>query len=214
MRWFIITAKPYFNENREFPWCQLCRHCWHRRLLWQTSVPSVSIKLAWRWLRLSFDACDDLDISLQWRHNGRDSVSNHQPHNCLLNRLFRRRSKKTSKVRVTGLCVGNSPGTGEFPAQMASNAVNVSISWRHHVWHDDDTGFHLMHVIIWTYDFLSKQCIHAVVHHIIEAIWTVMYVISLVSLLVAKLNQLVILVLYSETINRFKVQSFRGNIII
>ena len=71
-------------------------------------------------------------ISLQWRHNGRDSVSNHQPHDCLLNRLFRRRSKKTSKLRVTGLCVGNSPGTGEFPTQMASNAENVSISWRHH----------------------------------------------------------------------------------
>ena len=29
--------------------------------------------------------------SLQWRHNGRDSVSNHQPHECLLNCLFRRR---------------------------------------------------------------------------------------------------------------------------
>ena len=70
--------------------------------------------------------------SLWWRQNGRDSVSNHQPHDCLLNRLFRRRSKKTSKLRVTGLCVGNSPGTGEFPTQMASNAENVSIWWRHH----------------------------------------------------------------------------------
>ena len=69
---------------------------------------------------------------LRWRHNGRDIVPNHQPHDCLLNRLFRRRSKKTSKLRVTGLCVGNSPGTGEFPAQMASNAENVSIWWRHH----------------------------------------------------------------------------------
>ena len=49
---------------------------------------------------------------LLWRHYGRDSVSNHQPHDCLLNRLFRHRSKKTSKLRVTGLCVGNSPGTG------------------------------------------------------------------------------------------------------
>ena len=39
----------------------------------------------------------------------------------------RRGSKKTSKFRVTGLCVGNSPVTGEFPAQMASNAENVSI---------------------------------------------------------------------------------------
>ena len=69
---------------------------------------------------------------LRWRHDGRDSVSNHQPHDCLLNRLFRRRWKKTSKFRVTGLCAGNSPGTCEFPAQMASNAENVSIWWRHH----------------------------------------------------------------------------------
>ena len=71
--------------------------------------------------------------TLLWRHNGRDSVSNHQPHDCLLNRLFRPRSKKTSKLRVTGLCAGNSPGTGEFPTQMASNAENVSIWWRHKI---------------------------------------------------------------------------------
>ena len=70
--------------------------------------------------------------SLQWRHNGHDSVSSHQPHDCLLNRLFRRRSKKTSNLRVTDLCAGNSPGTGEFPGQMASNTENVSIWWRHH----------------------------------------------------------------------------------
>ena len=60
--------------------------------------------------------------SLQWRQNGRDGVSNHQPHHRLLMRLFRCRSKKTSKVRVIGLSAGNSPVTGEFPAQMASNA--------------------------------------------------------------------------------------------
>ena len=71
--------------------------------------------------------------SLRWRHNDHAGVSNHQPHGCLLNRLFRRKSKKTSKLRVTGLCAGNSPGTGEFPAQMASYAENVSIWWRHHV---------------------------------------------------------------------------------
>ena len=71
-------------------------------------------------------------ISLRWRHNGRDGVWNHQPHNCLLNSLFGCRSKKTSKFRVTGLCAGNSPGTGEFPAQMSSNAKNVYIWWRHH----------------------------------------------------------------------------------
>ena len=70
--------------------------------------------------------------TLQWRHNVRDGVSNHQPHDCLLNRLFRRRSKETSKLRVTGICEGNSPVTGEFPTQRASNAGNVAIWWRHH----------------------------------------------------------------------------------
>ena len=85
---------------------------------------------------------------LQWRHNGHDSVSNHQPRHCLLYRLFERGSKKTSKLRVTGLCEGNSPGTGEFPAQMASNAENVSIWWRHHaLWYSSDyTGiFRVQH---------------------------------------------------------------------
>ena len=76
---------------------------------------------------------NDCGIPLQWCHNGHDIVSNHQPHDCLLNRIFRRRSKKISKLRVTGLCVGNSPETGEFPAQMASNAENVSMWWRYHI---------------------------------------------------------------------------------
>ena len=42
----------------------------------------------------------EYDNSLRWRHNERDSVSNHQPHDCLLNRLFRRRSKKTPSMRI------------------------------------------------------------------------------------------------------------------
>ena len=65
--------------------------------------------------------------SLQWRHNERNGVSNHQPHDRLLNRLFRRTAKKTSKLRDTGLCEGISPVTGEFPAHRASNAENLSI---------------------------------------------------------------------------------------
>ena len=67
---------------------------------------------------MMFEFCADssselderIEPTLQWRHNDNDGVSNHQPHGCLLNRLFRPRSKKTSKLRVTGLCVGNSPG--------------------------------------------------------------------------------------------------------
>ena len=79
--------------------------------------------------------------SLQWRHIEHDGVSDHQPHDCLLKHLFRRRSKETSKLSVTGLCAENSPVTGEFPAQRASNTENVSIWWRHH----DDKK------IIWNY---------------------------------------------------------------
>ena len=72
-------------------------------------------------------------FSLQWRHHGRDGVSNHQFHDCLLSRLFGRRSEETSKIHVTGICTGNSPVSGEFPAQMTSNAENDSIWWHHHV---------------------------------------------------------------------------------
>ena len=71
--------------------------------------------------------------TITMRNIERDGVSNHQPPcNCLLSRLFSHRSQKTSKLRVSDLCEGNSPVTGEFPAQRDSNAENVSIRWRHH----------------------------------------------------------------------------------
>ena len=95
---------------------------------WWFETPSHSmVVFLILYCRNEVDKC-----TLRWRHNEHDGVSNHQPHDCLLNRLSRRTSKKTSKLRVTGLCEGNSPVTGEFPAQMASNAENVSIWWRHH----------------------------------------------------------------------------------
>ena len=66
--------------------------------------------------RPQFGALDcSCRTTLRWRHNGCDCVWNHQPHDCLLNRLFRRRSKKISKLRVTGLCAGNSPGPENSP---------------------------------------------------------------------------------------------------
>ena len=40
--------------------------------------------------------------------------------------------KHQSSASLAFVCMGNSPGTGEFPAQMASYAENVSIWWRHH----------------------------------------------------------------------------------
>ena len=57
----------------------------------------------------------------------------------------RRRSKKTSKLRVTGLCEGNSPVTGEFPAQRTSNADKVSIWWRHHI--SSRINYKVIHVV-------------------------------------------------------------------
>ena len=86
-----------------------------------------------------------------------NDVSNHQPHDCLPNRLFRRRSRKTSKLHITGLCAWNSPVTGEFPAQRASYEENVSIWWRHHatglwnlvvLW---DSGWHITIYMPWQY---------------------------------------------------------------
>ena len=61
----------------------------------------------------------EVPITLRWRHNERNGVSNHRPHACLRNCLFRRRLKKKPKLRVTGVCEGNSPVTREFPAQRA-----------------------------------------------------------------------------------------------
>ena len=90
---------------------------------------------------------DSRPTTLHWRHNGRDRVSNHRHPDYLLHLLFRCRSKKTSKLRVTGLCEGNSPETGEFPSQRASNAENVSIWWRHHGAYIQDLGNQKDHVM-------------------------------------------------------------------
>ena len=87
------------------------------------------INLPSKWRVLWVEIICSNSSTLQWRHNEHDGVSNHQSRDCLLNRLFRRRSQKTSKLRVTGLCAGNSPVIGKFPAQRASNAENVSIWW-------------------------------------------------------------------------------------
>ena len=57
-------------------------------------------------------------------HNERDGVSNHRRLDCLLNRLFRRRTKKTSKLRITDLY--------EFLAPRARKAEKISFWWRHH----------------------------------------------------------------------------------
>ena len=99
-------------------WCtsKLCYH-WIIQWLVACSAPSHYLNQCWiivqktlgnKTLQWNFNRNSNIFIeenafkTLLWRHNGRDDVSNHQPHDCLLNRSFRRRSKKTSKLRVTG----------------------------------------------------------------------------------------------------------------
>ena len=114
----------------------------------------TSTRNCWNWGMYSYVYCVYLAISFWWtfcenkkaitvpvgyslpdrRHNEHGDVSNHQRPGRLLNHLFRLRAKKTSKLRITGLCGGNSPMTVEFPTQKANNAENVSIWWRHHAW--------------------------------------------------------------------------------
>ena len=88
--WSVITCTVIQNLHTA---CEIVNSLWPILLTWFNFNPST----------------------LHWRHNDHDGVSNYQPHGCLLNRLFRRRSKKTSKLRVTGLCVGNSPGQVNSP---------------------------------------------------------------------------------------------------
>ena len=88
-------------------------------------MTEISRELSSDEFRIDAHHCTAPQISLHWRHNENDGFSNHQPHDYLLNRLFRRRSKKASKLCVTDLCEGNSPVTGEFLTQKASNAKNV-----------------------------------------------------------------------------------------
>ena len=76
---------------------------------------------------------DHPEVSLQWRHNERDGVSNHRRVDCLFIRLFRYRLKKASKLCINGLYERNPPVTGGFPSEGPANTKNVSIWSRHHV---------------------------------------------------------------------------------
>ena len=113
----------------------------------------IIFPLKWFLLWNNIFISSTITVTLQWRHNERNGVSNHRRPDCLLNRLFMRRSKKTAKLRVTGLCEGNSPVTGEFPTQRASNAENISISWRNHFFYWKD--FSIVCSTNWIFIYLT-----------------------------------------------------------
>ena len=128
-------------------WAAFLYHCQHwgneetRVYLTEYVYGCIMLCLVWLYQLFLWIHVIHLALSLQWRHKGGDSVSNHQPHNCLLNRLFRRRSKKTSKLRVTGLCG-------------ASTTENASIRWCHHV---IQVCFMSTETIIWFFRWQVSQ---------------------------------------------------------
>ena len=74
--------------------------------------------------------------TLRWRNNGRDGVSNHQPHDVYAT-VYSDADKKIKAPRHWPL-YGKSTGAGDFPAQMTSYAENISISWPHHELHSHE----------------------------------------------------------------------------
>ena len=107
MAWCKTAVSPLLTHWR---YCSLALspryvHLPHNAVhqsLWWLDVPDTCI------IDISYVLFMCINIlTLQYGHNNHDGVSNRH-HGCLLNRLFRRRSKKTSKLRVTGLCVGKS----------------------------------------------------------------------------------------------------------
>ena len=107
MVWHWIGDGPLYSSSMtSVPYKQCLKYMISDMYIWFCKILCIYIyicvcdvdktKCIFRWCM----------ASLQWRHDGRDGALNHQPHDCLLHRLFRRRSKKTSKLRVTGLCAG------------------------------------------------------------------------------------------------------------
>ena len=111
LQFYKISSEPIFTSSLTLVWTKSMYELSRvgKPLSYDVSF-ILHIRLAHHVLTLWWRC-----ISLQWRQNDHDGVSNHQPHGCLLNRLFRRRSTKTSKLRVTGLCAGNSPGPVNSP---------------------------------------------------------------------------------------------------
>ena len=136
VNWFIIGHDDYMYLSH----CEIKRRDKKVRIWLQIFVNHIP--------RNSLETfCDVATIITVMSYNVRDSVSNLRRLDCLFNRLFSRRSKKSSELRITCLCDGNPPVTGGFPSQRASNAENISIWWCHY---DFNLGDVLrLYVVFW-----------------------------------------------------------------
>ena len=70
--------------------------------------------------------------TLQWRHNERDGISNHQPRDCLFNRLFKAQIKENIKAPRHWPSWGEFTGDRWIPRTKGQYHGKASIWWRHH----------------------------------------------------------------------------------
>ena len=106
-----LSGAKHNKKNRSIPWLMTLQLC---------VSPSVGTDYLW-WIHLC-----PCSIPISWHHNEGHGTSNHQHLDCLLTRLFRRTSKRTSKLRVTGPPEENPPITSELPSKRTSNADKYS----------------------------------------------------------------------------------------
>ena len=141
---WLIVAQPHGDREQDQHWaCQVMACC-----LTAPSHYHGSVLTNHQWSVLWNSPCRQFrkkcTKSLQWHHNERDGVSNHQRLDCLLNRLFKRRSKKISRLRVIGLCGGHR----WIPHTKGQWRGNISIWWRHHDLSFDEFENHQFKVIL------------------------------------------------------------------
>ena len=109
-----------------------------------TSTQEVPMYHTWIWflaslLCTSYEWASRSVVALQWRHNGHESVSNNQPRDCLLNHLFRRRSKKhqssASLSFVRGIHRGPVNSPHKWPVTRKMFPFDDVIMCEFNVWH-------------------------------------------------------------------------------
>ena len=129
---FMIAASALIKVSRLYG---LYRHLYTQLIYWHCAVilyTHVNLLNKRFWILKSW-----IPIACWWVTHDSDVIMSSMALKSSASRLFAQQFvqaqvKETPKLRVTGLCEGNSLVTGEFPAQRASNAENVSIWWRHH----------------------------------------------------------------------------------
>ena len=93
----IMQLKQFYNIATKVSSRKKCYHFW-----WSTWLFIAPFQSNGDWVFLGIGPMS----TLQWRHNKRNGVSNIRRLDCLLNCVFRRRSQKTLKLRITALCWG------------------------------------------------------------------------------------------------------------